>query len=540
MTVLHRPAPAGARLAVLAALAALILLLAPAAPARAHAALLSTDPEDQAALDEAPTVITLHFSEPVQPVPDGVELIGTDGTTYVAAATANDRDVVVATGGLGDGRFFLNWRVTSADGHPIAGVLEFSVGDAPPPGATDDQAAQPVRWPVMALAALHYAGLLLFAGLLCFRIAIARGHRPPHPRHRLLRTAAATAIAATVLAVPVGALDAAGLPPSRIADVAAWSDLARAETILLAAATTLGLLTAYRCFTRGLRPAALTAASLALAAPALTGHTRTYDPGWLMTAADLVHLAAGAVWLGGLAGLAILLRTATDPAATAEVVARFSTWAAATLAALGASGVTMALVLHRTWSSLLESEHGIALLAKLDLVALAVALAAWNRYLLVPVVRKAAGDWAGLRRLRRVLLGEAAAVALAVAATGVMVNLSPAAPEPPPSEPVAITADLGPGTVNAVLDPGRAGENTLRFALYDAQALPLDPVEPPMVLASLPAQDFGPVQAAVELDPAGGYLAVLDLPLEGGWEIEFHVLAATDEHYIATAAVQVD
>nr|WP_304608835.1 CopD family protein [Glycomyces amatae] len=153
-----------------------------------------------------------------------------------------------------------------------------------------------------------------------------------------------------------------------------------------------------------------------------------------MAAADLVHLLAGAVWVGGLAGLLVLLRAAhaerpaVDAATAARVVARFSSWAGATVAALGASGLVMALVIHRSWSGLLGSDHGVALLAKLDLVAVALALAAWNRYLLVPAVRRSPGERAGLRRLRRVLLAEAAAVALAAAVTGALVNLSPAAP----------------------------------------------------------------------------------------------------------------
>lgn len=284
-------------------------------------------------------------------------------------------------------------------------------------------------------AALHYTALLLFAGFLCFKTAIARGHWPPHPRHRLLTASGAVAVAAAALAVPLGALDAAALPPTRIADVPAWSGLVRSGPVLVAALSALGIGAAYACFTRGTarwsRPAALALASPALAAPALTGHTRSFDPGRLMIAADLVHLFAGAVWLGGLAGLLVLLRAAhaerpaVDAASAARVVARFSAWAGATVAALGASGLVMALVIHRTWSSLLESEHGLALLVKLNLVAVALALAACNRYLLVPAVRTASGERAGLRRLRRVLLAEAAAVVLAAAATGALVGLSP-------------------------------------------------------------------------------------------------------------------
>ena len=46
---------------------------------------------------------------------------------------------------------------------------------------------------------------------------------------------------------------------------------------------------------------------MAVAAPALTGHTRAAPPVPLSVAADVLHLVAGAVWLGGLVGLALTL-----------------------------------------------------------------------------------------------------------------------------------------------------------------------------------------------------------------------------------------
>ena len=43
-------------------------------------------------------------------------------------------------------------------------------------------------------------------------------------------------------------------------------------------------------------------AALAIAAPSVIGHTRAYEPVPLLVVTDVLHLAAGAAWLGGLVG----------------------------------------------------------------------------------------------------------------------------------------------------------------------------------------------------------------------------------------------
>ena len=48
-------------------------------------------------------------------------------------------------------------------------------------------------------------------------------------------------------------------------------------------------------------------AGLAVWSPALVGHTRAYEPVSLLVLTDALHLSAGAVWLGGLVGLVVVL-----------------------------------------------------------------------------------------------------------------------------------------------------------------------------------------------------------------------------------------
>src|SRR5699024_7204329 len=123
------------------------------------------------------------------------------------------------------------------------------------------------------------------------------------------------------------------------------------------------------------------------------------------------------------------------------------------VAALGASGIAMAWAIHREWASLFESDNGRALLIKLGLVAVALALAGWNRYRLVPSIRAVDQAGAALLRLRRIVHGEAVVLAVVIALTGILVNLPPGA-EPDAQEPAAV--DSGPVSLQASLGEGEA------------------------------------------------------------------------------------
>ena len=64
-----------------------------------------------------------------------------------------------------------------------------------------------------------------------------------------------------------------------------------------------------------------------------------------MVALDVVHLAAGAVWLGGVAALVVVYRSRPEPAALGRLVGRFSVLAVyAVVAVVVAAGVGMAII----------------------------------------------------------------------------------------------------------------------------------------------------------------------------------------------------
>ena len=107
----------------------------------------------------------------------------------------------------------------------------------------------------------------------------------------------------------------------------------------------------------------------------------------------MLHLVAGAVWLGGLVAIALVLR---DLAARDDA----GRGGAEPLLDLGASGVLAVLVVTGTFrpggspgrgTRSLDTGYGGLLLVKVLLVLVAIAIAAWNRFSLLPRLRTASG-----------------------------------------------------------------------------------------------------------------------------------------------------
>ena len=138
-----------ARLTVLAA-AALVLggLLGGvvaglgATPAAAHNALRSTSPTADALPQRTPGEIVLTFDEPAIAMGTQIVVTGPSGPVQSGAPRLVDTTVTQPLQrGAPAGRYRVEWRVTSADGHPVTGTFGFvsaepGVGTPPDPSGS--------------------------------------------------------------------------------------------------------------------------------------------------------------------------------------------------------------------------------------------------------------------------------------------------------------------------------------------------------------------------------------------------------------------
>ncbi|MEU4156525.1 copper resistance protein CopC [Actinoplanes sp. NPDC026670] len=271
------------------------------------------------------------------------------------------------------------------------------------------------------------------------------------------------------------------------------------------------------------RIAAVVAALIAAAAPALTGHTRSANPEALAIAADVLHLLAGSVWLGGLAGLALTLPGLAGRAAAAETLARFSTAAAIVLTALVATGTLLGWRILGSWSALVNTDYGRLLLAKITIALVAVAIAAWNRWSLLPRIQQAPRRPERTRPVVRAVTIEGALLLAALLVTGSLVDTSPEAS--PASTAAATEADRGPRIttlgdiqVQAGLAPLTRGANTITLRMISATGEPAEGVAPPVVRLSSDRASLGAVPLT-QVSP-GFYTAQVTIPAPGTWRMQ--------------------
>lgn len=98
-----------------------------AGPAPAHSELRRSVPAAGAVLDDTPERIELHFSERVQLTT--LRLRRADGTEIPLPRRPirPERSEVIALPPLEPGEYRAEWRIISADGHPVGGVIPFRV-----------------------------------------------------------------------------------------------------------------------------------------------------------------------------------------------------------------------------------------------------------------------------------------------------------------------------------------------------------------------------------------------------------------------------
>lgn len=519
--------PVRIRRALAALVLALLVLAAPLVPVGAvwaHAQLVSSDPADGAVLDRAPEEIELVFNERVDVVVDGVRLLAADGDPRVLTAGSDDAVVTaVLPEGLPDGSYAVSYRVVSADGHPVTGAVTFQLGAGGPaevevPEGESAAATATVR----ILTGVHLLGALLFAGLLLFERGVRRGSGAPDRwTRRLLTLTCSAAVLGAGLLPPAAAARITG------AGIETWFAALPPDQLVVAGATSVAGLGGLWLVLRRPRWVApqVVAAAVAVLAPVVVGHSRSTSPVGLMLAADGVHLFAAAFWLGGVVALVHALaapnpsetrtdrRTATNAVVLVE---RFSAIAIVVVALLGLAGVLMSLVLLDTPGDLLTTGYGRTLAVKLGLVAVVIAVAAWNRRYLRRLV--AGPDRSGPSALHRAMRYEAALLITVVALTAVLTTMSPGHQHSTATPATQSVSETSQGLqLTGTVDPAQVGSNTLTFQLrFEEDAV----TENVQVRYGLSEADLGPLDAPAEFDSATGQWSVdLLCAAAGTWQV---------------------
>ncbi len=127
-------------LVVLAAAAAAVTL--GAGPAAAHDEIVGTTPASSVTVDVAPDRVVLTFAEPAIALGTQVVVTAPDGSVVSQGGVTLDGSTVVQAlaPSRPAGTYHVDWRVTSADGHPVTGTFTFTATNPTPATPTQPTA----------------------------------------------------------------------------------------------------------------------------------------------------------------------------------------------------------------------------------------------------------------------------------------------------------------------------------------------------------------------------------------------------------------
>jgi methionine-rich copper-binding protein CopC len=122
---------------------AVVAVFATAVPASAHDSLVHSTPGADEQLAVAPESVVLTYSGDLLVLGDSTEgavvlVIDADGRDWATGEVVVSGNTVTAAvePGMPDAGYQVRWQVVSEDGHPISGVVPFTIGDGQPLAAT--------------------------------------------------------------------------------------------------------------------------------------------------------------------------------------------------------------------------------------------------------------------------------------------------------------------------------------------------------------------------------------------------------------------
>lgn len=589
----------GAFRACAAAAACSAAALALPAPAWAHAQLEGTSPVPGATVATQPAEVIFSFDEPVGGTAGAVRVYDSQGAEVDDGKVGHPGGVSRRMGvglkaRLPDGTYTATYRVVSADTHIVYGGLVFNLGHASAASKVTvagligkGESGEVTKVGFGVVRALSYLTLALFAGGLAFLLLVwpaaleaigdteERRAAAAALRARALRLVWLTVVLGalvSVLGVLLQGASASGeslwgslnepIVQSTLETRFGWVWGVRAVVWLalgfVVAATSPFGRAAETFGNRGSADssAPATAGRLAMAAgalylvmtPALAGHASIESPRGVFFPSDVIHVAAGSIWVGGVCFLLLALPAATRSLAPERrgavlhgALSRFSPLALSAVAAIALTGVVQAFIDVRSLNALFDTTYGLLVLAKTACLLALIGLGWTQRSRVLPALQRVAaaatapGD-AG-RLARRALRGELAVMVAVLGLTAALISYAP--PVDLAGGPFAIDTRIGAALLEMTVEPASVGPNTIHIYLIDAKTgAQFTATKELTATARLPARHIGPLRLHPTLAGPGHYVFNSAVLSPGGtWQIEIH--DRTSEFDEATKVVEV-
>ncbi|EAH4442062.1 copper resistance CopC/CopD family protein [Listeria innocua] len=511
----------------------LYILIVPVQHVSAHAYLENSNPADQSHIKTAPEKVTLVFNEEIEADFPLIEVKDSSGkrveTGKTAVSKKNDHMVEASLPAeLKADVYSVSWRVVSADGHAVSGVISFKLGDTKatfqntevPSNAFDLQISSVQK-------AILYIGFSLFIGMLVFGLGL-------YPRKEQLTAKITTRLKKIIwfalaflgiallmqlfvqTSITTGVSISESFQPDKLAaflttktgyiwlsELISWLVLVIFTVIMVRknkqwswfALLTESALIGYLIF-----------------AKAQNGHAAASADKIVSITADMLHMIAASVWVGG---ILVLLFVLPKTGKAREIWSRFAIVAIIAVASILVSGLLMAVMNIGQMSNLFTTNYGKILLFKIGLFLL-MALLGLGHYIYLKLKNK--------KLPFKTILIELIIGTIILIVASVLTNVQTPPPPAPKAFDETITAEGENAKINLRVEPATVGQNQFIITFTSADgATKTDFEQVTITTKSTKTDEKATFQA--KLANENQYFAEgLYINQTGKWEITVHGL----------------
>ncbi|WKB35643.1 copper resistance protein CopC [Terrilactibacillus sp. S3-3] len=458
-----------------------------------------TTPSAGTAVNQNPAEVRLQFDEAIQNEAPFIAVLDSKGhKVQIGRAEINKQNGHIVSvrlqKHLSKGIYTVNWRVISADGHPVGGTFMFGIGEHSAALQGGAPSAQSFYRPSLAMVGdrfLLYGGMAVFVGTVLLLTYLLSLNETLLPQERKgIKWAQMLASWAIILSVLLNLpLQVATLrsvswtnafQPRLMADVLAHSSAGKwwPWQVLLAILLALSVRAVYRFHCERLLrwwlPSLLLFIVLAWIKASMGHASENAADSAAVTTIDTMHILSASLWTGGLFMIGLLFALSLNRhekkqrrKLLTDVLRAFAYPALAGVGGVIASGVLMSMIFLSSVDQLVTTGYGRLLLAKIICFVLMGLLGLWH-FGRIRVSGKRTIS-AGTLLLEQTL----GAVVLVIAA--VLTNVQ----TPPPPKPVPFYGEERAGNIDVQLrvSPAVVGENVFTVRLRDQEGRPFTKVQ---------------------------------------------------------------
>lgn len=509
----------------------------------AHAYITNSNPSENEILETAPKKVYIEFNEKIQTGFNVLNVLNSSGervdkkNVVINSDTEKSMEVDLKSD-LPNDIYTIEWRVVSADGHSVSGMIPFSIGELPE-GATfptqQDSGNLSSFISTMINKGFLYVGFSIYMGLLLFYTIWFKNDKLP--TELVKRTKRTSIIALFLLAISIisslviqtqsyaGEGLLASMKPSNLLETLTstkegtiWIVQMILLAILFLAHRSIWTKEAYLKRKHWIIPG-LAFIGIMLS-KAFLGHPSSSPYETVAIMFDFFHLVAASIWLGGMIVIILFLKEGIF-AKEGEghdlywaSMERYSLWALFTVAVLAITGAINASLLIPDFHSLVSTTYGKVLLIKIGLLVLMLIFGAYHLVSRLLLRKK---DFYKKSIIMEITLG-----ILILFVTTAFTQIQ--TPTLPIDLPFYEEAELGYNeNISLSITPKKTGvQNQYEVFVFDNNRKPIDPVE--QITISL-RQGEKEMSFPLTKEKEGHYVAEnLQLNQPGKWDVEIHVL----------------